>query len=100
MKSVDVIYHRESGRWWADSPAVPGWTATAESLQELRQLVEDGVRFALDSDEVLPIHRLEPGLPMPSGLFFDFAGGRTGVIGTGLPTVDIRDAGLQLAVTA
>ncbi len=38
--------------WWAESDQVPGWTAAADSLAELKQLVDEGVRFALEDDSV------------------------------------------------
>jgi predicted RNase H-like HicB family nuclease len=80
MNVVTVLYHREPDGWWADSPAVPGWSATAATLDELRSLVEDGVRFALESDEVVVTHLLAPGLT-PPGLHFDFIGHQVMVVG-------------------
>lgn len=61
MQIITVIYHSDEGRWWADSSGVPGWTAAADTLDELRPLIEDGVRFALDdASDVIVEHRLEP----------------------------------------
>jgi hypothetical protein len=77
MEPVFVIYHQESDGWWADSPAVDGWTATAETLDELRALVEAGVRFALERDDIVIEHVLGYGVPMYAQVVFDFANGRT-----------------------
>jgi predicted RNase H-like HicB family nuclease len=59
MTRVHVIYHHETDGWWADSPEISGWTATAGSVDELRALAEDGVRFALDDSSVLIEHQLD-----------------------------------------
>lgn len=59
MTRVHVIYHYEPGGWWADSPELSGWTATADSIDELRALAEEGVRFALDDSSVFIEHQLE-----------------------------------------
>lgn len=56
MTAIRVIYHREAGGWWAESPDVDGWTAAADTYQQLRGLVEAGVRIALDTDEVTVEH--------------------------------------------
>ena len=45
--TVRVLYHSEPQRWWAESPDVEGWTVAGESYDEVRQLVADGVTFAL-----------------------------------------------------
>jgi len=43
-----VIYDYEEGGWWAESPDVERWTAIAD----VRKLAEEGVRFALERDDV------------------------------------------------
>jgi len=97
MIIVPVLYHHESAGWWADSPTVPGWSATASTLDELRPLVEDGVRFALDSDDVIANHMLAPGLVLP-GLRFDFVGHQVTVVGR--PDAKRAAAPLEFAATA
>jgi predicted RNase H-like HicB family nuclease len=62
MIFVHVIYHHEADGWWADSPEGPGWTATADSVDKLRALAEDGVRFALDDVSLVIEHQLEGAL--------------------------------------
>jgi predicted RNase H-like HicB family nuclease len=78
MDPIRVIYHQESDGWWADSPEVPGWTATADTLDELRALVEEGVRFALDRDDVVIAHCLPGEELVPAAeVVYDFVHGRT-----------------------
>jgi predicted RNase H-like HicB family nuclease len=63
METIPVVYHADPDGWWADSPAVQGWTATAKTLEELRALVEEGVRFALSREDVVVEHVLAHGVP-------------------------------------
>lgn len=98
MQVVPVLYHQESSGWWADSPQVPGWSATASTLDELRQLIEDGVRFALESDEVIVTHQLAPGTT-PPGLRFDFVDGKVTVI-SGAERPERPEPALEFAATA
>jgi hypothetical protein len=67
-----VIYHYEDASWWADSPDVERWSAAADTIEELVQLVIDGVPFALDNDDVTIEH-----VPAPD-LMDVFAGRSTG----------------------
>lgn len=50
MEPVRVIYHHEEGAWWAESPDVKGWTAVAETYEEIVELVKDGIPFALERE--------------------------------------------------
>jgi predicted RNase H-like HicB family nuclease len=57
MDRIQVIYHDETPHgWWAESPDVKGWSAAADSYAEIRQLAEDGVRFALERNDVVIEH--------------------------------------------
>ncbi len=57
MDPIRVIYHHDPPYcWWAESPEIPRWTAVADTLAEIRQLAEDGVRFALERDDVIVEH--------------------------------------------
>lgn len=47
MITIRVTYHHEEGVWWAESADVDGFSATAESLRELRGLVKEGLEFHL-----------------------------------------------------
>jgi predicted RNase H-like HicB family nuclease len=48
MTEVVVIYHHEGDAWWAESKDVPGFSAAASSLPELRVLTREGLSFHLD----------------------------------------------------
>jgi predicted RNase H-like HicB family nuclease len=76
VDTITVIYHREPDGWWAEAPAVTGWSAAAATLDELREMAETGVRFALGRDDVQFEHRL-PDSPTYAPLVFDFAAGVT-----------------------
>jgi predicted RNase H-like HicB family nuclease len=52
METVRVIYHHETEGWWAESPDVEGWSAAGNSYQEVAKLAEEGIRFALERDDV------------------------------------------------
>lgn len=45
MDEVRVVYHRDDETWWAESPNVPGYTALADSLSQLREQVFEGLAF-------------------------------------------------------
>ena len=47
--TIRVLYHREPEGWWAESPDIEGWTVAGETYEAVRQLVDDGVTFALAS---------------------------------------------------
>lgn len=47
--TVRVLYRREADGWWAESPEIEGWTVAGASYAQVRQLVDDGVAFALAS---------------------------------------------------
>ncbi len=47
MKYV-VIYERGAENWGAFAPDLPGYAATAESLEALRELVKEGLPFHLE----------------------------------------------------
>jgi hypothetical protein len=77
MEIVHIIYHHDPAAWWADSPEVPGWTATAKTLDELWGLAEQGVRFALERDDLLIQHDFDYEIPEHASIVFDFVAGRT-----------------------
>lgn len=52
MTTVRVEYHCEADQWWADSVDVEGWVAGAETLEETRDLVKEGLAFFLDVDDL------------------------------------------------
>lgn len=65
MRTVTVVLHQdpETG-WWADSPDVDGYTAADPDLQQLRQLVHEGLEFFLD-EPVQVEERLADGVWFP-----------------------------------
>jgi predicted RNase H-like HicB family nuclease len=83
MDTVSVVYHHDPEAWWADSPDLPGWTATAETLDELRALADEGVRFSLDRDDVIVEHLLNADVPRGAVIVFDFAAGQVVLAGAG-----------------
>lgn len=57
MDRIRVVCHDDSPHcWWVESPDIPRWTAVANTLAEVRQLAEEGVRFALERDDVIVEH--------------------------------------------
>jgi predicted RNase H-like HicB family nuclease len=52
MDRVRVIYEQDADTWVATSPEVPNWTVVADSYEEAHQLAEEGVRFALERDDL------------------------------------------------
>lgn len=51
--------------WWADSPDVDGWTAGADTLDQLTSQVEEGLRFYLDSEEISVSYLMAIEVPEP-----------------------------------
>lgn len=56
MLNVRVQYHQDEDTWVAMSPDIDRWTAIADTFAEVRQLAEEGVRFALERDDVVVKH--------------------------------------------
>lgn len=56
MDTIRVIHHCEDGIWWAESPDVPQWSAGGDTFEECRQLSEEGVRFALEREDLVVEH--------------------------------------------
>ena len=49
MRTVTVVYHCESGNWWADSPdpGLESFTAGGRNLEETQRLAAEGLEFHL-----------------------------------------------------
>jgi predicted RNase H-like HicB family nuclease len=45
MRRVTVIYHWEPEGCWAESPEVPGFSAAAPTIEDLRGEVQGGLEF-------------------------------------------------------
>src|SRR3712207_3765043 len=52
MDRIRVLYHREPGGWWAESPDFPGWTAGGSSYEEVRKAAEEGIAWALERSDL------------------------------------------------
>jgi len=61
METVRVIYHHETGGWWAESPDVEGWSAAGGTYAEVAKLAEEGIPFALERDDVSLEHFVPVG---------------------------------------
>lgn len=46
MQATRVVIHHEQATWWCDSPDVPGWTAAAQTRDDLLTLVAEASEFA------------------------------------------------------
>jgi len=58
METIRVIHHHEPEGWWSESPDVPRWAAAGATYEEVHQLSEEGVRFALEREDVVVKHFL------------------------------------------
>ena len=56
-RKVPVILHEEAGGWWAESPGMPGFSATGATRDEVRDLVADGAAFHF-GEEVVEVEEL------------------------------------------
>ena len=48
--TIRVLCHHQASGWWAESPDLDGWTVAGDTFEQVHELVDDGVRFALASD--------------------------------------------------
>jgi predicted RNase H-like HicB family nuclease len=67
-KAIIVYCHQEPDGWWAESPAAPGFTAAADSLDELEDQVRGGLQFLFGPDH-------------PSAFLYIIGAGEAGPIG-------------------
>jgi predicted RNase H-like HicB family nuclease len=64
VSAIQVIYRQEDGVWGAESPDVVAFGAAADTLDELRALVREGLAFYLEDDNV----ELDERFPYPVAL--------------------------------
>lgn len=64
MRTVRVIYREEAEGWWAESPDVSGYTAADNSLDNLRDLVPEGISEFLEE----PVLVIEAGSDFEKGM--------------------------------
>jgi predicted RNase H-like HicB family nuclease len=51
---IRVTFHFEGIGWWAESDALPGWTAAGSDYEDVRRMAEEGIReFAGDDAEII-----------------------------------------------
>ncbi len=50
MHQISIITHHENGTWWAESDDLPGFSAAADTFEELKTLVFDGVDFYVEEN--------------------------------------------------
>ncbi|SRR6266567_1895508 len=69
MRTVTVVYHSETGSWWADSPDVglETFVAGGGSLDETRRLAGEGLEFYL-GDKVALVELFEDRTPVEAPL--------------------------------
>ncbi len=60
--TVRVLYRLDQDTWVATSPDVRSWTAVADSYAEAHRLAEDGVRIALERDDLTVEHYVPAGV--------------------------------------
>jgi predicted RNase H-like HicB family nuclease len=60
--TVRVLYRQDQDTWVATSPDVPGWTVVANTYPDAHRLAEDGVRFALERDDLIVEHYVPAGV--------------------------------------
>lgn len=66
MKRAAILYHQEREGRWAESDALPGWTAVGSSLDEVREQAKSAVRELLGHDTVVEENGLPAGRDLPS----------------------------------
>lgn len=69
MRTISMTYHHEGQTWWADSADLPGFTAAAPTLTELREEVAAGVAFELDDEPVRVLLFDETGAALDASPF-------------------------------
>jgi predicted RNase H-like HicB family nuclease len=60
--TVRILYRQDEETWVATSPEVPRWTVVADTYAEAHRLAEEGVRFALDCDDLAVEHYVPAGV--------------------------------------
>jgi predicted RNA binding protein YcfA (HicA-like mRNA interferase family)/predicted RNase H-like HicB family nuclease len=60
--TVRVLYRQDEDTWVASSPDVPRWTVVADTYAEAHQLAEEGVRFALEREDLTVEHYVPAGV--------------------------------------
>ncbi|HEY1688630.1 MAG TPA: hypothetical protein VGF95_07170 [Solirubrobacteraceae bacterium] len=64
--TVRVLYHQDEDTWVATSPDIPRWTVVADTYVEAHRLAEEGVRFALEREDLTVEHYVPAGVAVPA----------------------------------
>ena len=72
VKSVKIVYHRDEGAWWADSPDMPGFSAVGDTFDDTRKLALEDIPFYFDGNRPdIVDERMENGASlMPGSVMF------------------------------
>ena len=73
VKSVKIVYHRDEGAWWADSPDMPGFSAVGDTFDDTRKLALEDIPFYFDGNRPdIVDERMENGASLRPGsvMFF------------------------------
>lgn len=72
VKSVKIVYHRDEGAWWADSPDMPGFSAVGDTFDDTRKLALENIPFYFDGNRPdIVDERMENGASlMPGNVMF------------------------------
>jgi len=72
MAELQVLLHMDVDptdprkiTWWADSPSIEGWTAGADTLEQLTSQVTEGLQFYLDSEDYSVSYHMAGEVPEP-----------------------------------
>ena len=60
MQEIRVWYHWEPEGWWAESPDLPGFSATGHTFQDVRDQTRSALSFFCEDD----VQILEQAVPM------------------------------------
>ena len=66
MNNIAIRYHKELEGWWAESDALPGWTAAGDTLDEVREQAASAVLAFVGPDTVLEEEGLHAGRDLPT----------------------------------
>lgn len=64
VRTITVRYHAEDTTWWAESADLPGFSAAADSLREVRRLVHAAVADLTEDDGYELLEAQESGAPV------------------------------------
>jgi predicted RNase H-like HicB family nuclease len=62
--TVRVLHRQDEDTWVASSPDVPRWTVVADTYAEAHRLAEEGVRFALEREDLTVEHYVPAGVAL------------------------------------